>query len=209
MIVTLLLSTAAIYAGEPAPMMAPAPAPAPTLTEWFIAGSYGQFDDVVNTDADMYALQVGRKFTCMGGFDVAAYLEVAYFDGSNDFDYYTRGEEGPVEHNGSVDTEIIPVTLNLVFERNLVGGLGFYAGGGLGYAWNSVDTDPSYDIDDNGGFYGQLSMGLNYEFTEAFSVFAGARWIYLGELEWGNNDAELEGSDDNAWGWEVGLRYSF
>ncbi len=179
--------------------------------EWFISGSYGQFDDVGNTDADMYALQVGRRFSSFGGFDVAAYLELAYLDGENDFTY----EVGTVQYDGNIDTEVIPLTINLMLERNLVGGLGFYAGGGIGYAWTDGEIDGNgpasveFDLDSSGGFYGQLSMGLYYKFTEAFSVFAGARWIYLGELEFGDSDSQLPDSSDNAWGWEGGLRFSF
>lgn len=179
--------------------------------QWFVGGSYGQFEDIGYTDADLFAFQVGRRFACSGGFDVAAYLELAYLDGEDNFNYNI----GAAQFNGSIDTEVMPLTLNLMLERNLVGGLGFYGGGGIGYAWTSggVSTNGpanlDYDIDTNGGFYGQLSMGLSYNFTDAFSLFAGARWIYLGDLEFGANNAVLPDSSDNAWGWEVGLRYSF
>jgi opacity protein-like surface antigen len=149
----------------------------------------------------MYTLHVGRRFdSALYGFNSALYLEVAYLDGDVDFNDPTGFG---LLNRLNADINIVPVTLNGMMERNIYGGLGLYVGGGLGYAFTDIDAGNQSDSD--GGFYAQLSAGLNYKFTETFEMFAGARWVYLNDLDFGDSTLEL----DDGFAWEVGLRFNF
>jgi opacity protein-like surface antigen len=213
------------FGGAPA-SVAPAPAPAstPALTEWFIGASYGQLNNVDTglenifliendgeVDFDLYSLQLGRTLGCFAGFNTAAYLEVGYGEGeSGDIPYQYRDGNFIEYADANVDLEMIPVTLNYMMERNLIGGLGCYITAGAGYAWTNatMDFDGGYDdVDENdGGFYAQATAGLSYNFTETFEIFAGVRWSYLDSVDWAD---DLTLSDNDAWGWEVGARLNF
>jgi opacity protein-like surface antigen len=210
--------------------VAPAPAPAPTLTEWFIGGSYGQINDIETgledffgvdsneVDFDLYTLHFGRTLGCFSGFDTAVYLEVGYGEGDVGFGGEVDIIDDLLTYDGSLDLEMIPVTINFSLERNLVGGLGCYLTAGAGYAWTnttldlniySENEDESYEDDEdssNGGFIAQATAGLSYSFTETFKVFGGIRWMYLDSVDWAD-DGTL--SENDAFGWEVGLRYNF
>lgn len=207
------------FAGTPAYVAPAPPAPAPTLTEWFIGGSYGQLNNVDtgldfadhagDVDFDLYTLHLGRTLGCFAGFDTAAYLEVGYAEGNAGFEY-TYGTTALFRAEGDVDLEMIPLTLNFSLERNLVGGLGCYITAGAGYAWTkaSLEFDGGYDdIDENdGGFIAQATAGLVYNFNESCEIFGGIRWMYLDSVDWADVDSL---SQNDAFGWEVGLRYNF
>lgn len=198
------------FAGTPTPV-APAPAPAPTLTEWFVGGSFGQFYGVEafqsarlysaqDVDLNMFTLQFGRDFCPVAGFDMAAYLEVGYLYG--DFNTVNSFPAAPLAVK--YDLDLLPVTMNLKFEHKLVGGLGAYLSGGLGYAWSSIKPQGGHENND-GGFYAQAAAGLVYNFCPNFELFGGARWIYINEVD----VAGAPLADSNAFGWEAGLRYNF
>lgn len=195
---------------------APAPMQEPVSTlDWFVGASFGQIYDVGadidanlnlnqdlgDLDFDMYTLQVGRRFNSgLYGFNSAFYLEVAYLNGDVDFNNPTGFG---FLNSLNADINIVPITLNGMLERNIYGGLGFYVGGGLGYAFTDIDAGNQSDSD--GGLYGQLFAGLNYKFTETFEMFGGARWVFLNDLEFGDSTLEL----DDGVAWEVGLRFNF
>lgn len=154
---TLLLALVAgsAFAGEP--VSAPSTcAPATTLGEWFVGGTYTDFEG----DADMYALQIGRDLGSQFlGFDTAVYLEAGMYEDS------VPGQ----------DLEVNPFTVNLKLERPLVGPLNLYLTGGVGFA--TWDTG----LDDGTSFYAQTSVGVLYNVCERFEVFAGGRLAYLEE----------------------------
>lgn len=194
---------------------APAPPPPPAICPWFVGASFGRvydagpsfdndftFDeDIGDLDFDMYSLQLGRRFDSgFYGFNTALYLEVAYLDGDVDFNDFTGFG---ILNQLNADIDIVPVTINGMLERNIVGGLGFYLGGGIGYGF--TETEVLDESDGDGGFYAQLSGGLNYKFTETFEIFGGARWVFMEELDFGDSDLEL----DSGVAWEVGLRFGF
>lgn len=219
LIIALSSVTATAYAGTPATVTAPPPAPAPSLCEWFVGGSFGQLYDVGNNldslidneiryggvdvedlDMNMYTLHVGRGLTNQNGWDIAAYLEVAYLDGDmtiSAFSSYQRKE------STNIDFEMIPVTANLKVEHAIYGPVSGYLSGGLGYAWSRVSAEGE-DAND-GGFYAQLAAGLVYNVNESFEIFAGARWLYLDSVDFGDSTFEL----DNSFAWEAGLRFNF
>lgn len=207
--------TATAFAGEPAPVQT-APAPAATLGGWFAGVGFGQFESDSNVESiayndygvdepnigefefDMYSLHVGRNLgTQVLGCDLSAYLEVAYLTG----DANLTDDGAPVT---GIDLDIIPITFNLMAQRELFAGIKGYISAGIGYAFTSADVSALSDEDD-GGFYAQASIGLAYDVTEQWQIFGGARWLYLSDLDFGYNGAEL----DDAVGYEIGLRYNF
>ncbi|NQX02528.1 outer membrane beta-barrel protein [bacterium] len=184
---------------------------------WFAGASFGQIydatasidtspsfnEDLGNLDMNMYSLHVGRRFNAgMSGFDASLYLEVAYLDGDQNFSLPSPAGIGLLDQYNA-DVQIIPVTLNGMIERRIYEGLGVYLGGGLGYGFTEVDVFNASDSD--GGFYAQVSAGLNYKFTETFEIFGGGRWVYLDSLDFGNSTFEL----DDGFAWEAGLRFNF
>ncbi len=113
----------------------------------------------------------------------------------------------------SYDLDIIPITLNVKFERALTGNLNFYLGGGLGIARVDLDIDA-------GGFYGdfsdddwvfvsQIFTGMSYNVNPAFQVYGGARWLYIADADLGDRglSGTLEVGSDYLF--ELGARYHF
>lgn len=215
-LITAVSSVSALaYAGEPAPVQT-APAPAPTLGGWFAGVGFGQFEADSNVesvayndygvdepiigdfDFDMYTLHVGRDLGVQFlGCDLAAYLEVGYLTG----DANLTDDGFPVT---GIDLDIIPVTLNLMAEREFFAGIKGYISAGIGYAFASADVD-ALSNKDSGGFYAQASMGLGYDITEQWEIYGGARWLYLSSIDFDYSGAEL----DDAVAYEIGLRYNF
>jgi hypothetical protein len=168
---------------------------------------------VSDVNLDMYSLHFGRSLASVGGFDLAAYLEVAWITGDMDVEgiatNLTGGPNGPnfgnqiLVFSGDLDVDIVPVTLNFKAERNIYGPIGAYCSGGIGYAWTHVSGLGMSESD--GGFYAQAAAGLVWNVTSSFDIYGGGRWIYLDSLDFGDTGIEL----DNQLGWEVGLRYKF
>ncbi len=110
------------------------------------------------------------------------------------------------------DLEIMPITLNVKFERQLTGGLNAYFGGGLGMARVDLSADVGRigDFsDDDWVFTAQIFAGLSYNVTQNFEVYGGARWIYLDEADLSDNDMSVGLDLEDDWLFELGLRYNF
>lgn len=166
------------------------------------SGYNGDHYEVGDFEFDIYTLHVGRDLgTQVLGFDLAAYLEVGYLDGEANVSFLRNPNAALL--TGTLDAEIIPITLNLKLERPVFGAFNVYLTGGLGYAF----TDASFgsESDSGGGFYAQATAGVLYNINSQLEVFAGARWVHLSNLDFGDNDVEL----DDSLGWEIGLRYNF
>lgn len=208
---------ASALAGTTESVQGPTPVDQPVSNNsWFAGAGFGRLydvganldtnpgfnNDLGELDFDMYTVHVGRRFDSgLYGFNSALYLEVGFLDGDGDFDNATG--PGFIFNQLNADIDIMPVTLNGMLERNLVGGLGVYVGGGLGYGFTEVEVfDKSHR---NGGFYAQASAGLTYKFTETFEVFGGGRWVYMESLNFSGSPIELE----SGLAWEAGLRFSF
>ena len=190
---TLLLTlvAGAAFAGEP--VSAPATsAPATTLGEWFVGGTYTDFEG----NADMYALQIGLDLgTQFLGFDTAVYLEAGMYEDST-ADVLIPGTIGgsPPTLIPGQDLEVNPFTVNLKLERPLVGPLNLYMSGGVGFAtWDLTGVVE----DDGASFYAQASAGVLYNLCERLELFAGGRLAYLEEI----SNEEI--------GWEFGGRINF
>ena len=166
--------------------------------------------EVSDVDLNMYSLHFGRSLACPEGFDLSAYLEVAWLTGDMDVEgIATNLTEGPAFGNELVlfretlDIDIVPVTINFKAEHNIYGPIGGYLSGGVGYAWTNVSGFGSDETD--GGFYAQLAAGLVWNVTESVDLNGGGRWVYLDSLDFGDTELAL----DNQLGWEVGARYKF
>lgn len=210
-----------------------APAPAPCLFTWFAGGSVGYLTEF---EEPMYNLHVGTD-TCwnIGGWNIALFGEIGYTEKSEDYNGNRQGPTPvPPNNNGSFslgevesflsdwanwtgqptgyDLDIMPLTLNIKFERPLTGNLNGYFGGGLGMARVDFSADAggfgSFG-DDDWVFTAQLFAGLSYNVTPAFEVYGGARWIYYDDADFsaGGVSGTLEMDDDFLI--ELGLRYNF
>ncbi len=213
-----------------------APAPAPCLFTWFAGGSVGYLTEF---EEPMYNLHIGTD-TCwsIGGWNIALFGEVGYTQKSEDYTGPRTGVQYPgnLINNGSFslnevetylnavgahfapagyDLDIMPLTMNIKFERALTGNLNAYFGGGLGVArvdfsaYIAGGPGAGTFADDDWVFTGQLFAGLSYNVTPAFEVYGGARWIYYSDANFtdGANSGTLEMEDDFLI--ELGLRYNF
>ncbi len=187
----------------------------------------------------MYNLHVGTGNSCwaLGGWDVSFFGEVGYTQ--KDEDYYSLrtvqslAVTSPVPTRSSYtvnqmedalaanallyggsygyDLQVVPITLNVKFERQLTGNLNAYIGAGLGVAW--VDLELSHDTaklsESDWVFTSQVFAGLNYKVAPNIDVYGGARWIYYSDASvdmlGGSSDLKL-GSDCLL---ELGARYKF
>ena len=166
--------------------------------------------EVSDVDLDMYSLHFGRSLACPEGFDLSAYLEVAWLTGDMGVEgIATNLTSGAAFGNELVlfsetlDIDIVPVTINFKAEHNIYGPIGGYLSGGVGYAWTNVSGSDFDETD--GGFYAQAAAGLVWNVTESFDIYGGARWVYLDSLDFGDTGFELE----DTLGWEVGARFNF
>jgi hypothetical protein len=207
------------FAGSPAPQVQmTTTSPEPCLWSWFVGGSVGY---LVETEEVMYTGHVGVTTPwCPGGWKISIFAEGAYTevdDGYRDDGFFSRPDRpfgfnlgsGPLSVD--VETEIVPVTLNVKFEHAIVDKLSFYIGGGLGVAFVDIDADAwtpfgGYSASENDEvFSAQVFSGLSYSFTPAFEMYGGARWIYLDDIKIDGYKTEV--GDD--WLFELGARFKF
>lgn len=209
LITTAVSMTATAFAGGSSKQVISTPAPAPTLGGWFVGGTYGQLDaghngedllpgnTIDDVDFDIYTLHIGRDLgRQVLGFDTAAYLEVGLMDG-----------ETSIVGNDTigVDVELIPVTANIKFERPIFNQFSAYVTAGVGYAFSDISGAGQSATD--GGFIAQATAGVLYNITAQFEAFAGVRYMFLDNVNFGGIASPLE--LDNEIGWELGLRYNF
>jgi opacity protein-like surface antigen len=205
---------------------------------WFAGGSIGYLTELEEPMYNLH-VGITDSCWKVAGCNVSFFLEVGYTQTDesyqyNDGDYSGRWDEdgqsftidelgqylqgqanwhgdhddGPA-HPETYDLQIIPITLNIKFDRALTGNLNAYLGAGMGMANVSLDIN-DHDIgdvsEDDWVFTAQIFGGLSYSFTPAFEVYGGARWIYYQSADLGgNNTLELE--DDCLL--ELGARYKF
>ena len=200
----LLLVTVALalpaFAGTPTTTTY-TPAPQASLWSWFIGGSAGY---LVDAEEGYYAGQIGVDTPWeVGGFNIAMYAEVGYTQADN--------RDGARFYN--VDTDVVPVTFNMKFERPLSGNLNGYLGFNLGGASLDIHANPyagaaagSPTLSDNAWVFTASAFGgLVYNVSPAFEVFGGVRWIYMDDTNIRSVHVELH--DDVLF--EGGLRFNF
>lgn len=207
-----LAITATAYAGDSysakGPVEVPQQMAPPCGWNWFTGASAGQ---LLDAEEQMYNLHFGTERGCEGDPSTHAFfLEVGYAN----LDEYTFRQTGRESNlvGANVETDIIPVTLNYKYERNLSGALNFYVGAGAGVAF--VDTDlnnfgSSSSYDDT-VFYAQVFAGLTYNLSAAVEIYGGARYIFMDDPDFNGNTAiEDASSIDGDVLLELGLRYNF
>ena len=185
--------------------IAPAPAPEPSIWQWFAGASAGYLLD--NEEA-FYSAHVGVDTPWnVAGANVALFLEVGYTEPDQSIDFIRQTQF-------DVENEIIPVTLNVKFEKAFTDKFGAYLGAGAGVAFVDTKVKAFGDSasDDDTVFTGQVFAGVVYNVTPSFEVFGGARWIYF-------DDADVFGAEGEALGLgdlggsdallEAGIRYNF
>ncbi len=208
-----LVLTLPAFAGY-SPKEVVAPAQAPCLFTWFAGGSVGYLTEF---EEPMYNIHVGTD-TCWNvmGWNVALFAELGYAEKDGHWSYdrednhiaYTLSDS---MYNGyshpSFDLSIMPITLNVKLERNLTGNLNAYFGGGLGVARVDLDVDTGYGkfSDDDWVFTAQIFAGLNYNVSQNFEIYGGARWIYLDDAKMSGGTFDL----DDDFLFELGGRYNF
>jgi opacity protein-like surface antigen len=217
----LVLATAA-QAGTPAAEMAPAPESG--LWQWFIGGSVGYLTDL---EEAMYGLQLGMEYQIPGSqASHAIYLEVGYTqdDASGQ---ETANLPGAISWQASADLDIIPITLNYMYQSALTDHLNWYAGVGAGVAildssvdwsWSQAVAPPNNtgrgsDDDSDVVLYGHIFAGLSYDVSDSFEIFAGVRYIFMDnedlEIAFAGDSISYDAGIDGDVLIELGMRYRF
>lgn len=155
------------------------------LYQWFAGGSVGYLED---TEEAFYTAHFGTRFAGSGPVSHSLYAEVGY----------TSQDALPL-----LDVDIVPVTLNYKLDYYFTERFSVYAGGGLGAAF--VDAKTPFGDDDDVSFTAQVFAGVGYDFTPAFQIYGGARYIWIDDSS--VFGIPVDAGDDL--GAEVGLRFRF
>jgi opacity protein-like surface antigen len=203
----------------------PAGAPSASLGQWFAGGSVGYLLDL---EQEMYQLHAGMKFAqSAGGGSHSVFLEVGLVQ--DDWRYVERPPAGVVggrTYTGEVELDIVPITLNYIYQAPLADRLDFYAGAGLGVAvvdsshswsWTQALLPPNnqgWGAEDRSDtrFYGNVFLGLAWRVNDSFEVFGGARYIFMDEEDHrvpGGPSIDLDSGIDGDVLIELGARFRF
>jgi opacity protein-like surface antigen len=115
-------------------------------------------------------------------------------------------------YDTSYDLKILPITANVKLERQLTGNLNAYFGAGLGAAKVDLDIDagPFGSMSDSDWvFTAQIFAGLNYNVTQNFEVYGGARYIYFDDPSFSDNGVSGTLDLDDDFLLELGGRFNF
>ena len=216
----------AASAGTPAPVTAPPPSAG--LWTWFAGGSVGYLTAL---EQPMYSLNLGMEYKRPGTQGThSIYLQVGFADADKSYSYYPHIPGGPpildgILEQSLIDMHIIPLTLDYKYQGTLSGRLDYYVGLGLGIAVVKTSCDwswtqplpPPYghtsgsDDRTDVRFYGEVFAGLAYHVTDAFEIYAGARYICMdhADLKVHVNGATYDAGLNNNVLLELGLRYHF
>lgn len=200
------------------------PPPPSCLWTWFAGGSAGYLSG--DWDEEIYTLHVGTERKCQGdNCSHALYLEVGYTEkelskNGNRLTSSKSYHSGPVKEIRSYESyklamEIIPISFNYKYECSLTDRLNWYAGIGAGVAL--IDADLRHgkyvEIDDDVVFFAHVFVGIVYNVSETFEVFAGAKYIYMDDPTLGNfldvHGVESIATLDGEIHFEVGGRFNF
>ncbi len=142
-------------------------------------------DYLFDNDAAFYNGRVGYEWgSPTGTYSQSVFLEAGFFDSDEDF----------------ASLQVVPITINYQYKRALTRCLSFYVGGGLGVAFTDASqlNDPSkkaqlgaFSDDNDTLFFAQAFAGLTYCLTEGIELYAGARYIYSGDVSDGDGLEDL------------------
>lgn len=198
-----------VWAGEVHSSKAPIPPPQDScLCDWFVGASAGYLLDF---EEPMYTLQFGRDLPVnLGGWCMATYLELGYTDKSNNRAF--NPQRIPI--NIDEELQVIPLTLNLKFERPITDNLNVFIGAGLGVAFTEFQSNSVIGQikESDTSFAAQAFIGLAYNVNKDFQVYGGARWIYVDFDTPSGPGPLIGGSDldfDSQAFLELGARFKF
>ncbi|MFD0895482.1 outer membrane beta-barrel protein [Luteolibacter ambystomatis] len=198
-----------VWAGEVHSSKAPIPPPQDScLCDWFVGASAGYLLDF---EEPMYTLQFGRDLPVnLGGWCMATYLELGYTDKSANrlVDFQRQ-----VFVNFDEELQVIPLTLNVKFERPITDNLNVFIGAGLGVAFTEFESRSTIAQvkESDTSFAAQAFIGLAYNVNKDFQIYGGARWIYVDfeapstPLLFGSSDLDF----DSQALLELGARFKF
>ncbi|WP_193212088.1 outer membrane protein [Luteolibacter marinus] len=215
-IVALLLAAGTAFAGSPAKeVIPPPPAPEPSLWQWFAGASAGY---LIDAEELMFHGHIGVDTPYdWGGWRSAIFLEVGYAETDTSAAIVDPSITAAVVTTPLVsEFSFVPVTLNFKLEREIAPNLNFYIGAGAGVAFTEFEgyanyaffTDP-YISDSDEVFCAQIFTGLNYDVTESFELYGGARWIYLDDSSFSGAPFSGLADIDSDFLVEGGLRFNF
>lgn len=188
-----LLSVSPTFAGTPATETVRYEEPAaPNPWSFFLGGSATYLFEY---EEPMLSLNAGvtTPWSPMG-FNTSIFAELGWIEDDNE-------SQIPFGVFGApVDLQIVPVTLNISFEKAITENFGFYLGVGGGIAFSEVIVDKAVRDQDN-KFVGQAFAGVNFRLSEQSEIYAGGRWMYFDDTE----NFNLA----HSWGAELGYRWRF
>lgn len=163
---------------------------APPVTEhqgWFFGAGA---DYMTDADETFYNAHIGYDF----GAGNSIFLESGWFG----------AEERPsFLFPFTVDVDIVPITLNYKYEYMFSEVFGVYLGFGAGASRISVDV--GFADDDDWVFTAQAFAGVIFNVTPNFEVYAGARYMWLDDMDLFG--ADIDDLDDIGVG--AGFRFNF
>ncbi|MDP0491783.1 MAG: outer membrane beta-barrel protein [Verrucomicrobiota bacterium JB023] len=188
--------------------------------DWLLGGSVGF---LLDAEEEHYSLQFGKEFAANGPWTHSAYLEVGYSDLENDGneldleDAFNFSPGDSFTGDANIEATFIPVTLNYKVDYHFTPKFSVYATGGLGAAFIDVDgefEDSFSSIDDDGNdtdvsFFAQAGAGVNYEISEAFEMFAGARYMFIDDYSVTVDSGTVDVDENDDVLLEVGGRFRF
>ena len=200
------------------------PPPTPTcMTTWFAGGSAGSLS---GGDADtMYTGHFGAEINCPGKNSHSFFLEVGITEIEKTVEHYWRY---PKNHDRwvkkykkcadgefirmNLEADIIPITLNYKFERELGKKWKWYVGAGAGIALVDLDITDGYDSKsfDDTVFYAHFFAGISFQVNNYVELYAGVRYIYMGDADLsGHSDMDKHITLDGNLLYELGARVKF
>ncbi|GAA5482730.1 outer membrane protein [Haloferula sargassicola] len=165
---TLLILSAVAHAGETmAPMPPQEPMSAPLCESSWFAGLGAEY--LLDAEEMYYTGQFGYDMGC----GHSLFLEAGWVQEDDSLGGFPFGV--------NVEVDVIPVTLNYKYEYAFTRQLGFYIGLGAGASYTDIEVSagPVGASDDSWSFTAQAFAGLTYNVSENFSIYGGARYLWL------------------------------
>lgn len=182
------------------------PTPPADIWTWFAGGSVGYLFDY---EEPIYSLHAGVDTPWqVAGWNVALFAEIAYTEPDDSTTILDPSQTFPTGVDLDSELEIIPLTANIKFERQLGSGFSAYVGAGVGVAFVDIDLHADLgigpDLDESDSdtvFAAQVFAGVVYNFTEQAELYTGLKWLYLDDAD------NFDLGDDFAA--ELGFRWNF
>ena len=191
LLATMALAVPSLVRGGEAEMTNTSTYQAPTYTTqhqgWYLGGGV---DYLIDAEEPFYTGHIGYDF----GNGSSLFLESGWLG---------EEEEPSFLFPFTADVDVVPITLNYKYEYMFTDTFGLYAGVGGGAS--NVDVSAAFVSDDDWVLTAQAFAGLVWNVTPNFEVYAGARYLWLDDVDlFGANFDDL---DDVGVG--GGIRFNF